>query len=82
VSELGEALAAAGHMVATDSRDWGLDPTDAWLYGLLCGWDDEEDPGAAMAEVAKRHGWTAATVASLRRCRAAIQRAQEERSPE
>lgn len=41
--------------MATDARDWAASPPDAWLYGIVLGWN-----GMAMAEVAARHGWTAA----------------------
>lgn len=37
-------------MVATDSRDWAKDPTDAMVYEVVFGWGD------ARAEVEERHG--------------------------
>lgn len=48
--------------VAFHVRDWAADKRDAWLFGVVCGWDDE-----AMAEVSARHGWSAAEVGRLRR---------------
>lgn len=67
-------------LIATSSRDWGTYRVDAWLWAVLCGWDCEEqhehdglcDQGAAMAEMALRHGWDHDTVAKARRYRAAV----------
>ena len=60
--------------LATSSRDWGEDRADAWIYGVVCGWDDPRmDPdGEAMAELAKRHDWSPEEVARLRRLHAAF----------
>lgn len=72
---ISEALTRVGIMMATDSRDWAIARSDAWLYGLFCGWDDEDsDPssGDAMSEVAAVHGWSRADVERLRRYRAAL----------
>jgi hypothetical protein len=46
-------------------RDWGQDSADAWLYGVIVGWD-----GPAMKELAEKHRWSSETVARLRRLRA------------
>lgn len=62
----GESLRAT---LATDARDWSVDRRDAWIWGIVNGWDrepgdpEEED---AMGEVAARHGWTPETVERLR----------------
>lgn len=83
--DLAEALTRLSGALATHSRDWGQDRLDAWLWGLLCGWDCEDhlvwpdhvhgehcaDAGA-MREVAARHGWSDEDVARLRRYRAAL----------
>lgn len=45
--------------MATDPRDWSLNASDAWLWGVVLGW------GPAVAHVAALHGWTAADVARL-----------------
>lgn len=89
---LSEALDRVGGLMATNSRDWGMDRGDAWLYGLFCGWDCEEkfdDPEhdctdlddicegqSAMLAVARRWMWTRDDVARLRRYRAAIRQTQ------
>ena len=66
--------------IAFSSRDWGIDPRDAWVYGIAVGWKEEGAqpfPGDndAMTELAEMHGWTPKTVARLRRLRAAYVRA-------
>ncbi len=47
--------------MAFHARDWSKDRRDAWMYGVVCGWDD-----AAMSEVAEAHGWGPGQVARLR----------------
>lgn len=77
---LPEAFKRLGDMMATDSRDWGLDRGDAWLYGLFCGWDCEDDHEHddvcggedAMIEVGAQHGWSEEDIARLRRYRAEV----------
>jgi hypothetical protein len=60
--------------LATSSADMGESRRDAWLYGIVVGWSDFDDPEApgesAMQEVAAKHGWSAADVAQLKRLHA------------
>lgn len=78
-----DALAALRLALTTDSRDWSLGRGDAWIYGILVGWDCEEVhdheyefcAGGALGSVAERHGWTAATVSQLKDLRRAIRNA-------
>lgn len=53
-------------LLATDSRDWSDDRGDAWLWGIVMGWDDEDPECSAMELVAAKHGWDEQTVARLR----------------
>ena len=64
-----EAVNSARFVMATHSRDWSVNGRDAWLWGIINGWDDpDEDPDdEAMAEIATAHGWDAVDVARLRR---------------
>ena len=61
------------NIVVCDSRDWSLRHRDAWLYGIICGWDDEagdaEPDEDAMTCVAGKHGWKKDDIARLRRLR-------------
>lgn len=53
--------------LAFNSRDWGAVKADAWIWGIVFGWDaDDDDEGDPMAEVAARHGWDAFDVENLR----------------
>lgn len=78
-----EALTALADVLATDSRDWSRTRGDAWLYGVLVGWDCEDAhdhelegcEGAVLSEVADQHGWTAAQRSRLRELRQAIRNA-------
>ena len=57
-------------LIALNSRDWGTDEADAWLYGIVLGWGpDPDDPesGSALPDLARRHGWTPQQVARLER---------------
>lgn len=44
-------------------RDWSEHHRDAWIYGVIVGWD------TALEDVAHKHGWTPETVARLQRLR-------------
>ena len=58
--------------LTTLSLDWAARPRDAWVYGIVIGWTEDE-----LVEVAARHGWIPAKVDQLRRLRAAyLERAQ------
>jgi hypothetical protein len=86
--DLAAALDNASGMLVTSSRDWGYAPGDAWVYGVLVGWECEngcQDPGdpehscdGAMRELAERHGWDGSDVARLRALRAAVARREAE----
>lgn len=65
---------ALHNLITFSSRDFGADRTDAWLYGIVVGWDNEDtDPDpedlGAMDELAATFGWDAQTVAQLRELR-------------
>lgn len=74
-------------LIATSSRDWGEYRVDAWLWAVLVGGDCEDDHehddlcdnGAAMREMAERHGWDDETVSKARRYRNAIRAVTEHR---
>lgn len=91
-ADLREALFSLGNTLSGDARDFAVDHRDAWVYGVVLGWECEDhaptdhcdtcgtpdrDP---LADLAERHGWDANTVARLKRYRAAVVRALGERS--
>lgn len=68
--ETADALDAITSLIAFSSRDWGMNKGDAWLYGIVLGWDDSEtdtDTGSAMIELSRAHNWSDKDVARLRR---------------
>jgi hypothetical protein len=54
-----------GNVVACSSRDWSKARGDAWLYGIIRGWDDD-----SIAELAPRWEWNEDDVARLKRLHA------------
>ena len=46
------------------SRDWAANKRDAWLYGIIVGWNDE-----CLAELKEQHGWNDEAVERLKRLR-------------
>jgi hypothetical protein len=53
--------AIADLMAMADGRDWSEDHHDAWLWGIVHGWDESE-----IDAVTSKHGWSADDVAHLR----------------
>ncbi|MGR6523858.1 hypothetical protein ACU5JM_19665 [Rhodococcus erythropolis] len=65
---------ALHNLITFSSKDFAADRTDAWIYGIVVGWDNEDaDPDpedvGAMDEIAATYGWDAQTVAQLRELR-------------
>lgn len=65
-------MSLAGALVCS-SRDHGLDSRDAWVYGIVVGWD-----AASLRELAAKHGWSPDDVSRLKRLRARYCRASKE----
>jgi hypothetical protein len=59
--------------IAFSSKDWSLHKGDAWIYGIVIGWEE------SLASIARKHGWSDPTVDRLVRLRTRFQR---QRSPE
>lgn len=83
--DLAQAMTALRGVMLARHRDWGEHPQDAWMWGIVHGWDCEQAhghdggpgcvDGRAMDELAARYGWDADRVAQLRRYRAAFRAA-------
>lgn len=43
------------------SRDWDMNKRDAWLYGVIVGWEDSK-----LGELAKKFGWREEDVTRLK----------------
>jgi hypothetical protein len=46
---------------AFSPRDWSENREDAWLYGIVCGWNDE-----CMAELKDKFRWSDDAVEALK----------------
>jgi hypothetical protein len=60
--------------LAFDSRDWSLSRRDAWIYGIICGWEIEDpDPlegeteDDAVNEICQKHGFNKKRLKQLRK---------------
>lgn len=62
-------------VLAQSPRDWSLSKYDAWIYGIVNGWDSSDPGEDAMSEVAARHRWDEATVQRLQELHAAFRKA-------
>ncbi len=69
-----DPLESIFNTIVFSSADFGAERDRAWLYGIVVGWDDEDDPDAedVMSELAAQHRWSAEQVARLRRLHAAF----------
>lgn len=56
--------------IACSSRDWAMHHRDAWIYGIVCGWDDD-----SLRDLAAQFGWGRGEVARLKRLRGDFSRA-------
>lgn len=68
---------SAHDTICLHARDWAADSRDAWLWGIIVGWEDGEDE-SALLDVAAKHGWPAAEVDRLRDLRASFREAHSE----
>jgi len=49
--------------IAFSSRDMATDKRDAWIYGIVLGWDDEK----TFEEFKEKFGWSDAAVKRLKK---------------
>ena len=58
--------------LALDSRDWGQNKRDAWIYGIVCGWENEEPlegetEDDAVDEICEKYGFDKKHLKQLRK---------------
>jgi hypothetical protein len=63
-------LKALRETLMFSSQDWGEAADFAWIYGIVCGWQDEEDDYHPSLQA--DFGWSDEQVARLKRLRAAF----------
>lgn len=68
LSALRSTLDSMRTTMEMSDRDWSADADDAWLYGIVVGWDRSP---RESARVAATHGWDDAAVEQLRELHAA-----------
>ena len=63
-----DPLQAIGDTLAFAVDDWSGSRAKAWIYGIVLGWDSDDDDTeeGAMGDLAERHGWSDEQVARLR----------------
>jgi hypothetical protein len=64
--QMREALESIRMLLARSAEDHSVSRDWAWIYGIICGWDD------ALVEVAQQHGWDHETQARIMRLNAGI----------
>lgn len=63
ITDAGQSLKNA---IACHSRDWSTHPRDAWIFGIVCGWDGDSDSDC-FSSLQKEHGWIDEAVVRLKR---------------
>ena len=70
-------FASLSMAIGCHSRDWAAHRRDAWIWGIVCGWDDE-----SLAELQERFQWEDGEVDRLKRLRVAFVEAHDLLHPE
>lgn len=87
---IGDVLDNLQRLIVHASRDWGAHGRDAWLYGVLVGWECEDnhehdwicqEESVSLTDMASRFGWHEDYVARLRRYRAIVRALQTPDQP-
>jgi hypothetical protein len=40
-NQMTDPLESLVNLLAFSSKDWSIEKSDAWVYGIISGWDDE-----------------------------------------
>jgi ABC-type microcin C transport system permease subunit YejB len=70
MSDLKKAIEGARAAMNTSARDWAANQGDAYLYGIVVGWDVE-----SIAELRQKFGWDDRVVHRLQTYAAAVENA-------
>lgn len=60
-NELNEVFESLHKSLVFHSRDWAANERDAWIWGIVVGWDDE-----SMKNLTNKFGWSDETVNRLK----------------
>ena len=58
--------------ITSAPRRWSLHPSDAWLYGVVIGWNEKD-----LEELTVLHNWALADVSRLQRLHSAFESARK-----
>ncbi|MYS16126.1 hypothetical protein [Streptomyces sp. SID4982] len=83
--DLADVLEWLRSAVVSSGRDYAYNSSDAWIFGVLVGWECEEShehgptckAETLLSTLAKTHGWREDYVARLREHRAIVRAALE-----
>jgi hypothetical protein len=56
-----DSIASISACMTSSPRDWSIDHRDAWMWGIVRGWDDD-----SMAELVAKHKWSSTEVIRLK----------------
>jgi hypothetical protein len=65
--------------LAFSSQDWSEAADFAWIYGIVCGWEDED--GDSYPQLQVMYGWSDDAVARLKRLHQRFQEVSERVEP-
>ena len=58
-------LKSLRNTVVFGAKDWSVDKRDAWIYGIIVGWNDE-----SLENLAKKYHWSPEHIQRLKRLNA------------
>ncbi len=70
-SGLVSALKVMRNSIVYSCRDWSVLSSDAWLYGMIVGWDAE-----SLIDIAVKFRWSAAQISTLRSHRESVRQVE------
>lgn len=66
-------LTSLSNTIAFRAKDYSLNHHDAWVYGIVLGWDEP-----SYKELQQKHGWTDADISRLKRLRSIYKKMQRD----
>lgn len=75
LARLAQAFESIHNAIVFGSKDWSVYSKDAWIYGIVVGWDDSE--GEATREICQRHKIKPEDLARMRSMHRVVTAARE-----
>lgn len=72
MKEITNPLESLEVVLVFDSRDWAGNRRDAWIYGIICGWENDdplegETADGAINEICQKYGFEKDILKMLRK---------------